>query len=136
MSSIGERVKQLREARGIRVVELAKAVGIKQPSLWQIENGVTKTLRGNTLTRLCEELHTTADFLLHGSTGVVGIELAQMEAELTFTIRTLSSARRLALIDYARFLMAQQPGQAPRNGTQTGAVSQIQTARKRPPSQV
>jgi transcriptional regulator with XRE-family HTH domain len=117
MSSIGKRVAELRERRGLSAAELARRIEIKQPSIWAIENGTTKSLRGNTLTRLCEELRTTADYLLRGMAGPGGLELAVMEAELTFTIRALSAEKRIALIEYARFLMGQQrPAAPPING--------------------
>lgn len=123
MSSIGARVRQLREDREMKSSELARAIGIRQPSLIDIEKGRTKTLRGNTLARLCEELRTTADFLLYGEMAPAGIELALMERELTMALRALTPERRIALIEYARFLLAQPPGakpaparQAPANG--------------------
>lgn len=112
MTSMGKRVTRLREQFGLKPIELAERIGIKQPSLHAIEHGRTKTLRGNTLARMCEELHTTADFLLHGTIEGQGLELASMEAELIYTIRTLAPERRVALMEYARYLMAQQPDRA------------------------
>lgn len=132
---MGDRVRQLRLRHGLKAVDLARAIGIKQPSVFDIESGRTKTLRGNTLARLCEELRTTADFLLYGATGSVGIELATMEAELTYTVRALSPDRRVALIEYARFLMAQEPGKRPGPPGQAppdSGESNIQPIRRKP----
>lgn len=135
MTSMGKRVARLREQFGLKPIELAERIGIKQPSLHAIEHGRTKTLRGNTLARLCEELHTTADFLLHGTIEGQGLELASMEAELIYTIRTLAPERRVALMEYARYLMAQEPGRA-QTGTRQAAASNIQPIkRKRPRAQ-
>lgn len=128
---MGERVTELRKRAGMRPVELARALGIKQPSLWAIEHGRTKTLSGNTLARMCEELRTTADFLLHGSSAGTGIDLAVMEAELTYTIRALDPARRVALIEYARYLMAQQPDSRPRPATGDSGAN-IKPIRRKP----
>lgn len=131
---MGERIRALREGRGVKPADLARSIGIKQPSLFDIESGRTKGLRGNTLTRLCEELRTTADFLLHGTMTAGSLELAAMEAELTYTIRTLTPERRVALIEYARFLMAQQPNRQPPQEKPGDAGSNIKPIRKPPRS--
>lgn len=107
MSTIGSRIKHLRQDAGLSGAELARRIGIKAPSLWEIENGETKALRGNTLTALCDELRTTADYLLRGEREEAGLQLAAMEAELTYTIRSLPPEKRVALLEYARFLMGQ-----------------------------
>jgi len=133
MASLGQRVTTLREAAGLKPVELAERVGIKQPSLWAIENGKTKGLRGNTLLRLCEELHTTADFLLHGNAGEAGValELSTMEAELVFTIRSLAPDRRVALMQYARYLITQEPGREAKNGTRQATPGNVESIRRK-----
>ena len=131
MGFIGERVLLLRESAGLSQAELARRIGIKQPSLHGIETGGTKSLRGNTLIRLSEELRTTAEFLLHGTTSGQGLELASMEAELIFTIRTLAPERRVALMEYARYLMAQQPRREPATGTCQENAPNIQPIRRK-----
>lgn len=105
---MGKRIAMLRESRGLSAAELARRIGIKQPSLWAIEHDETLTLKGSTLVALCEELHTTADFILRGGSEAVGIQLAAMEAELLFVLRSLAPEKRVALIEYARYLKGQQ----------------------------
>lgn len=131
--SIGARVVYLRELQGLGQAELARRCGIQPPSLWEIEHNVTKSLRGNTLTRLCEELRTTADFLLHGVEEDAGLELAQMEAELTYTIRKLDAKGRIALMEYARYLMTQRPEAAPIRGNARATISPITPTRRKQP---
>jgi transcriptional regulator with XRE-family HTH domain len=117
----GQRVAWLRERLGLLPAELARRVGISQPSLWAIENDVTKDLKSSTLMRLCDELVTTKEFIVFGVSGEGGIELATMEAELIHAIRALSGDRRIALVEYARFLMSQQEPrrqQPPAGGSQ------------------
>ena len=130
--SIGDRVLYLREKRELSQAELARRIGIAAPSLSLIETGKTRALRGNTLDRLCEELRTTPDFLLRGTEGPDGLELARMEAELTYTIRTLSHEARIALMEYARYLLSKQPGAQPARAVAVGTVTPIKR-RRRPP---
>lgn len=40
--AIGRRVKQLREARGVSVAELARRMGVAHRSLWKLEQGQTE----------------------------------------------------------------------------------------------
>jgi transcriptional regulator with XRE-family HTH domain len=131
MSSLGERVKQLRERAGLRAAELARLLGISQPALWAIETGDTKSLKATTLKRLCEELHTTADFILSGDSQEVGLALATMEAEILFLLRSLRPERRITLLEYARFLKAQQQPDATVETSQAASpVVALKPARK------
>lgn len=52
---IYERIKQLRQERGITQTQLAEMIGIKQPSLARIESG-RHTIRLDILERICEAL--------------------------------------------------------------------------------
>ena len=45
MTTPGERIRQAREARGLSQTDLARRVGVKQPSIQNIENGRTKDPR-------------------------------------------------------------------------------------------
>lgn len=110
MTAMGDRIKRLREAMGISQSELARRIEISQPSLWDIEEGETKTLRAKTLHGLCRELHTTPGYLLDDQGAVEDVDLPAMESELVFTIRNLQPELRLALLEYARFLLKKQPG--------------------------
>lgn len=118
MSSIGERVRYLRELHGLSQATLARRIGIAAPSLSEIENNHTKSLKGKTLNGMCEHLRTTADYLIYGVDEGAGLQLATMEAELLFVIRALAPERRMALMEFARHLMAQEPGRQvpPSNG--------------------
>lgn len=45
MTTPGERIRQAREAKGLSQTDLARRVGVKQPSIQNIENGRTKDPR-------------------------------------------------------------------------------------------
>lgn len=51
-----EKIVLLREAKGWSMTELAKRAGIKQPSLWLIENGRTKKPKFDTLAGIASAL--------------------------------------------------------------------------------
>lgn len=124
----GQRIAHLRERQRLTPAELARQVGISQPSLWAIENDVTKQLKASTLVGLCDALFTTAAFIEYGDSDRNGLELATMEAELIHAIRALSGERRIALVEYARYLMSQQPGAkrpAPQEPAKTTSVRQF-----------
>ena len=107
--SMGVRIKTLREAAGLSQAELARRIDISQPSLHAIENNKTRALKASTLVALCRELRTTADYIQTGEDRGGGLLLATMEAELLYTVRSLSHERRMALLEYARFLIKQEP---------------------------
>lgn len=68
MSSIGERVKKLREKRGWTQRDFAKKLGISNSVLSRIENGEKKNVEDYLIKRLAETLETSADYLLGLST--------------------------------------------------------------------
>lgn len=69
MSSLGERVKQLRKAAGLSQPKLAMLVGIKQPSLSYIENNPSNEIKQKTLLALAMHLNTTPQWLSKGEGG-------------------------------------------------------------------
>lgn len=94
--------------------ELARAIGIKQPSLWEIENGETKSLKADTLMRLSAALRTNPVFLWSGR----GNPLEQIdpnleEAEVVATFRRLTPANRAAWLTVAAALLRAQPAPSP-----------------------
>lgn len=104
MDSLGTRVKQLRVARRMTQVALAKALGISQPALSMIETGATESLSGEVLASMCRELITTPDFLLYGAASEAGFELALQMAEVSSIMQRLPQQAREALLDQARLL--------------------------------
>lgn len=64
--SLGERVRELRERKGLSQTELAQAIGKQMLAVSQIERGKTESPRSDTLTGLAEALETSVDYLLYG----------------------------------------------------------------------
>lgn len=102
MDTIGKRIHALRTARGWSQTEAAARLGIKQASLSQLETGVSKSLAGETLAKMCKEYHSTAEYIVFGLDGDGDPELPMLQAELLFMLRGLTPERRSALIDSAR----------------------------------
>lgn len=107
---MGKRIVELREALGMSQAELARAIGIKQPSMHLIERGITRSLRATTMQGLCRVLNTTPSYLFgeptSGDNGGEAVDggVRQMVAELEAILRTLDPQRRIALMQYARYL--------------------------------
>lgn len=111
---IGDRVKALRKARGISGAELARRVGVRQPSIHQIESGDTKSLRADTLMRLALALQTNPVFLWTGlGSPVAPIDPNVDEAEAADLHRRLSPPHREAWLAVGRTLLENQPSEAP-----------------------
>lgn len=69
METTGQRIRATREKKGISQVALARAVGIKPPSLSEIERGETKRPSGEVLVKIAHSLGVTPDYLLTGKIG-------------------------------------------------------------------
>lgn len=111
---IGDRVKALRKSLGISGAELARRVGVRQPSIHQIESGDTRSLRADTLMRLALALQTNPIFLWTGhGTPVAPIDPNVDEAEAVDIHRRLTAAHREAWLAVGRTLLASQPPSAP-----------------------
>jgi transcriptional regulator with XRE-family HTH domain len=61
---LGERVRAVRQARGISQAELARRVGVSKNAMNQIEQGSSPNPRANVIRRLAEVLSIPADYLL------------------------------------------------------------------------
>ena len=66
METMGDRIRQLREARRLTQEQLAKAVGVTKSAVSQWEDGSTKNIKLATFLLLLEALMTDAEFLIWG----------------------------------------------------------------------
>lgn len=109
MDSIGQRIKALRESRRLSGAALARLIGIKQPSLWELENQAGAEPSGRVLARLCLHLHTTPEYIMEGASGSEGLEIEMQAAEILFAFRHTDESGRYAMLATARGLMATAP---------------------------
>lgn len=106
METIGQRVKALREAQDpvLSQTDLAKKIGVHQPTISMIEDGKTKTLSGKVLAGLCEHLSTTPSYILSGAGHKVTKERAMQLAELSKLAQDLPAQALTTLLDNARMV--------------------------------
>lgn len=104
MDTIGKRIKARRKSLGLTQVDLALRVGIKQPTLSQIESDQTKEMEASTLAGLCRELMLTPDYLIFGAGDAGDDELPLKASELLYILRSLSQDKQESLMHMARGL--------------------------------
>lgn len=66
METMGDRIRQLREARRLTQEQLAKQVGVTKSAVSQWEGGSTKNIKLATFLLLLDILMTDAEFLIWG----------------------------------------------------------------------
>ncbi len=79
---LAEKLKALRLAKGLSVVQLAERSGVSKPYIAQIERGVRRNPSGAVLQRLARELGTTVADLLGVPMGLCEAELEGVPASL------------------------------------------------------
>lgn len=62
-----ERIKQAREASGIKPSSLAERIGLKAAAITQWENGSTKMITGENLVAACVELKVEPEWVISGT---------------------------------------------------------------------
>ena len=66
MSTLAERLREAMDAAGIKQVEVARAAGIKPPSVADWLNGKTKNIRGANLVMVAQLLNVSEAWLADG----------------------------------------------------------------------
>ncbi|MCY1236065.1 Helix-turn-helix domain protein [compost metagenome] len=103
MKTIGERVRDLRKAKGFsRQGDLAKLVGVDQSIISDIENG--SGFKASVLMALCEHLETTPEFIMDGDE-----RQSASEAEMLALFRNTNDEGRTAMAVMARSLKESYP---------------------------
>lgn len=66
MRTWNQRLKEAREALKISQADFARRVGVRQPTVYEWEEGTTKSLKGPNLLKVATALETTPEWLLTG----------------------------------------------------------------------
>lgn len=101
LASVGDRIKFLRERRGISQPELARKAGISQPSMYNIESGKTKSPSAINLMQIAAILEVSPWWLLIGDSAPESAEIADV-VEWTSIFFQLSPPQRRAITAAAR----------------------------------
>lgn len=64
--SIGDRVKRLRESKGMAQAELARLLKVSPQMVHKVESNHTKTMRLPTAIKFAKALNVSADYILEG----------------------------------------------------------------------
>lgn len=67
MTSWGDRIRLARERRGMSMAQLARRLGLKQPSVHAWESGKAKKLKGPNLLAVQETLQVPVEWILRGT---------------------------------------------------------------------
>jgi transcriptional regulator with XRE-family HTH domain len=103
--TVGQRIRDLRVARKLTQEQLAKAIGIKQGSLTQLETGKSKAPASKTLTKLARLFEVDPEWLMTGRGPQHPVSsLGDEESELVLLYRSLSTEGRAYVLGRARTL--------------------------------
>lgn len=102
-STLGERVKSLRQERGLDAFHLALLAGISPSALHKIETGKTTSPYGDTVAKLADALGVSPDYLISGRTdgepGAPRLEtVEELSARIIARLGGKVSPRKLALL--------------------------------------
>jgi len=101
----GQRVRWLRESKNMLQSTLAKAIGIKQPSLSQIERGSSKSPSASTLLRIAAALDANPDWIINGRGHPFEPDAAVSQSEMTDVFSKLSPEHQAAILAAAKSLL-------------------------------
>lgn len=101
--SVGDRIRELRLDRKLSQEQLAKAIGIKQGSLTQLETGKSKAPASKTLTKLARVFEVDPEWLMTGKGPQHSVSaLSERESELVLLFRLLSTEGQDYILGRAR----------------------------------
>ena len=114
--SLGEKVKALREKKGMNQKQLAEASDITQATISRIENGKVNQLKSEALKRLSEALGSTVDYLVDRTDQLTPEDVMKADENAKYLFRgyeKLSPEARKQLQDFIQFLEQREEGKQP-----------------------
>jgi transcriptional regulator with XRE-family HTH domain len=103
----GKKIRSLREAQGWSMGELARRVGIKQPSLWAMEHQVTKKPKHETMVAIAAALGVTLKAIYPDRLRKKDLPT---EEHLTELFDALDDGNKQALVAAAEVMLKNQRG--------------------------
>lgn len=105
-TGLGERLREARKLRRMSQVQLAKAAGLKQPSISEIESGETKEISGPNLVTVAAALRVRPEWLVTGRGAMEpGVEVAP---GLAFRVEEAQAIKNLrdAIPEWRRYVLS------------------------------
>lgn len=107
----GERIRHLRQLREMTQVQVAKAVGVTQGAISQLERDQNSAPSAATLLALANALQASPEWIQHG-TGPMALEGESEERMLLSVWRRMGAEQRRAFLSAARALVEPEPPDA------------------------
>lgn len=107
--TIGHRIRSRRKELKLTQVQLAKAIGISQGAVSDLETGETEVPAGETLVGLCRALHTTAKWIIHGTGDHVVSPPTEEEQAALDLLRLMSPEQAATWMRLGRALLDDPP---------------------------
>ena len=105
--TLGDKVKELREKKGMNQKELSEASDITQATISRLEHGKVKQLKSEALKRLAGALGSTVDYLVDKTNFLTPNDFIGSDDKAKYIFRgyeRLSSDGRKQLIHFVQFL--------------------------------
>ena len=101
-TTLGGRVRMLREYRKLTQTELGKKVGVSQSALAQVESGMTQTIKGNTLLRLAAALEANPRWIMSGKGEPLQLDVPGDASEMLELYEMLDDDHKSAIMAAAK----------------------------------
>ena len=109
--SLGEKVKALRDKKGMNQKQVAEASGITQATISRVEGGLVKELKSEALRRLAESLGVTMDYLVDKTENLTPSDILSSDTTARNILKgyeKLSRDGRDQLKNFVHFLQEQE----------------------------
>ena len=109
-TSIGDRIRELRNSRNMTQDELAEAAEINRVSVAKYEAGIVRPTAKN-LAKLSAALGVTSDYILGQSeeeAAASGVDISGVEFALNSEIKEMTEEEKQDVLDYVRFKRSQR----------------------------
>jgi len=106
-----EKIRMLRQRRGMTQTQLAEASGVNSSTISRIENGLVSQVTVDTLLRVARALEVPVDYLLSDRDAMVPNDLVRVDTTAQYILRRyeqLSARGREQLKSFVRFLSEQE----------------------------
>lgn len=105
-TTIGARIRYLRKLRGLSQRDLAKLVGISQPSISDLEGDVSKEPSAQTLLRMAAVMDANPSWIMDGTGDPLQVEFSEDQAanEMVALMGQMTSDTKAALLAAARVM--------------------------------